>query len=113
MYCEQFYCFPLKNHFLGEAGKHLAPPALSPLQTEQLLARHHPHRLTFANDRKGGQPVQLTFTEGPGLHQALAQPAGDRGGKETVPALRGLGDGCRAAMQCPRAQSQAGEKDVQ
>lgn len=36
---EQFYCFPLKNRFLGEAGGHLAPPVLIPPQTVQLQLR--------------------------------------------------------------------------
>lgn len=104
-YVERFYCFPLKNHFLGQAWGNTLPLLPWPLSMTHTAS-------PSLNDRKGGQSVQAMFTEESGIYQALlsVQVTGER---ETVPALIGLGDGCRAALQCSRAQSQWGEKDVQ
>lgn len=105
---EQFYCFPLQSRFLVGAGGHLAPPVLIPPQTVQLQLLHDPPAspLHSATQRVASSPGQSTFTGGPGICQARAQPGGGGGGKETVPALGGRG---RWEVECARARSQGGE----
>lgn len=59
-YVEQFYCFPLKNHFLGQAWGNTSSLLPWPLSTTHTAS-------PSLNDRKGGQSVQSMFTEGSGI----------------------------------------------
>lgn len=100
MYFEQFYHFPLRKNFLGEAGEPAG--ASCPVPSPDCAAAS---RLALPppplSARKAGRPVRPTFTEGPGSCWALAQPGGGEGGEDTVSTLS-LADCGTGGQSCPK-----------
>lgn len=110
MYFEQFYCFPLKNGFLGEARRtpHPSCPVSSPsVQLRCMTHTASPLRLT------SGVGIQFSprLPRGQGDIRPWLSLEGAEVEKRQSLLLVDCGTG--GQVGCAQARSQGGEKDVQ
>lgn len=111
MYFEQFYCFPLKNHFLGEAGETPRPscPVPSPDCAAARSPPPTPPHLRLTTERVGSQFSSRLLRD-----QGYIRPWPSLQGTEAEQRqslLSWLGDGCRAACSAPGPRAK-GERRV-